>query len=139
LLLLKAPPLVSEAEADEHHCLLKEIAYFYDMRFRAIFFALLVGWAIIAPASVIAFKTQHSCCQNKKAGKTPVKKHGDCCKNGLCNPFKACCNCAFDIQSRLEIAAPVLQPVSTSILSFYTGLQPSYIGSCFHPPECPLA
>lgn len=49
-----------------------------------------------------------SCCSSdgEKSNTHHSKQNKDCCKNGICNPFMACCNCfALTIQSK-HISSP---------------------------------
>jgi hypothetical protein len=105
------------------------------MRFWAIIFAMLVAWSAMVPAPAIASKA-HSCCQNNKAAHFPVKKAKDCCDDGLCNPFRPCTCCGFFIQEIPTVKTIAAFPaLSLVFFNHDAGLIPSFVGSCFHPPE----
>lgn len=110
------------------------------MRFWAFLLVVLVAWSAMAPSQVIARPEVHGCCKKSTntAGHPQKKKSkADCCDQGICNPFRPCTCCAFLIQKNASLPAVAAFPVAAP--SFYPRdmkLLRSFVGSCFHPPEC---
>jgi hypothetical protein len=114
------------------------LTYFCAMRFWAFLVALMVALSAMVPAYTLPRHEAHDCCakNSKPAGHTPKKSGADCCNDGFCNPFVHCSCCAFLIQKGVSIRTEIsFQAVADYQRPRDASLRPSFVGSCFHPPE----
>ena len=116
--------------------------YFRGMRIWALLLAIIIACSAVMPAHVLARPQQHDCCHKppKSAAHKPKKSGTDCCDNGVCNPFLPCSCCAFLIQKGMSLRTALSFPAAADYQRPRdASLQPSFVGSCFHPPELPAA
>lgn len=77
---------------------------------------------------------KETCCLKKKSCQKEEEKKDDGCKEA-CNPFMACCGCAYIVPEKPSVSFNTI-----SILSVRTGFIPDlfisdYNADCWHPPE----
>ena len=109
------------------------------MKIIAYILAFAIGFLTLQPAAqhpcmgVTHYAALPSCCKEKLAHSTK-KESGNCCDNGVCNPFGMCNCCSINNPER-SLVFFISATINTFNAYADNKFTSSYLADCFHPPE----